>query len=182
MATVLPGCGGDGGSEEAGGLAPRAWAESACGSVREWLESGEAKSAEIQSGPPPETLSDARAVMVEIFEHFAIVGREKLADIRALRPLGAERGAEFERDFISLLENFRRALEDLGERASRMSIADEKTFEAELDALRADMDAEVQELSREADALSDKYPDPAIQEPFGEVEDCRVVAAGAQGG
>jgi hypothetical protein len=182
IAAVSTGCagGGDGGSEDAEGLEPRAWVESACGSVKEWLESGQATSEEIQSGPPPETLSEARALMVDLFLQFEEVGRIALADIRALPPPGVERGAEFRRDFVAVLDNFRRALKGLADRASNMSIADADTFRAELDDLLADLDAEVATLTRESDALDDKYPDPAIQEPFGEVADCQELAAGAE--
>jgi hypothetical protein len=118
--------------------------------------------------------------MVDLFLQFEEVGRIALADIRALPPPGVERGAEFRRDFVAVLDNFRRALKGLADRASNMSIADADTFRAELDDLLADLDAEVATLTRESDALDDKYPDPAIQEPFGEVADCQELAAGAE--
>jgi hypothetical protein len=81
--------------------------------------SGQAKSEEIQSGQPPETLSEARALMVDLFLQFEEVGL-------------------------------------------------------------ADLDAEVATLTRESDALDDKYPDPAIQEPFEQAADCQELAAGAE--
>lgn len=172
VALVLPltGCGSDGeggGSEDA--VEARTWAESVCGSVREWVDETEARSEVFQTGEPTASLEDARAMMVELLDGVAADGDEAVSEIQAAGTPDVERGEETRDAFAGVVE---RNLEEVRARRDEFEQLDPDDPQ-----FRSDYESVLNRMAegRGFDEAFEGEVDPEVSEAFDDVEDCRTI-------
>ena len=169
LVLVLTGCGSDGaggGSDDP--VDARTWAESVCGSTREWVDETEARSEQLQSDQPT-SLEEARTMMVELLDGVAADGEEAVSEIEAAGTPDVERGEETRDAFAGVVE---RNLEEVRARRDEFEglDPDDPQFQSDYEAV----------LSRMAqgtgfDEAFEAEVDPEVSEAFDDVEDCRAI-------
>ena len=169
LVLVLTGCGGDGaggGGDDA--VDARTWAESVCGSVREWVDETEARSEVFQSDQPT-SLEEARTMMVELLDGVAADGDEAVSEIQAAGTPDVERGEETRDAFARVVE---RNLEEVRARRDEFEglDPDDPQFQGDYESVFNRM-AE----GRGFDEAFEGEVDPEVSEAFDEVEDCRTI-------
>jgi hypothetical protein len=165
------GCGsgesGTGGSEEA--VDARTWAESVCGSARDWVDETEARSEVFQTGEPLTSLEEARTMMVDFLDGAAADGDEAVAEIEAAGTPDVERGEERRDAFVGVVE---RNLDEVRARRDEFERLDpnDPQFQSDYEAILNRMGERMG-----FDEAFEGEVDPEVNEAFEEVEDCRTL-------
>ena len=170
LVLALTGCGGDGaGGGRDDAVDVRTWAESVCGSAREWVDETEARAEVFQTGEPLTSLEEARTRMVELLDGVAADGDEAVSEIQAAGTPDVERGEETRDAFAGVVE---RNLEEVRARRDEFEglDPDDPQFQREYEAV----------LNRMAQGIGfdeafEGEVDPEVSEAFDEVEDCRTI-------
>ena len=171
-ALAFAGCGGaeggGGGSEDV--VDPRTWAESVCGSAREWVDETEARSEELQSDEPLTSLEEARTMMVDFLTDVAADGDEAVAEIEAAGTPDVERGAESRDAFVGVVERNLEEVRARRDELEQLDPTDPQRFQSDYEAV----------LNRMAqgtgfDEAFEGEVDPEVSEAFDQVEDCRTI-------
>ena len=171
LVLALAGCGDGDGAGGGDTVDPQTWAESVCGSTREWVDETEARSEVVQTGEPVTSLEEARAMMVEVLDGVEADGEEALAEIEAAGTPDVERGEETRDAFAGVVE---RNLDEV--RARRDEFAELDPSDPQQ--FQRDYEAVLGRLGSERLGFDDAFEgelDPEVSEAFAETDDCRML-------
>lgn len=171
LVLAFAGCGADegGGGGSGDAVDVRTWAESVCGSAREWVDETEARSEVFQTGEPLTSLEEARAMMVDVLDGVAADGAEAVAEIEAAGTPDVEQGEEARDAFVGVVE---RNVDEVRARRDEFEQLDpnDPQFQSDYEAIFNRMGERMG-----FDEAFEEEVDPEVNETFDEVEDCRTL-------
>lgn len=176
---LLAACGGDSGNGAAGDttaddrVEPRTWAETVCGSARQWLDDSQARMGELQQTEPPATPEEARDLTVDLIGDMADRGEQMMSEIEAAGAPDVDRGDEAQEAFVTFMQEIVDAVDAARDELEAMEPQNRRQFAQEVQAIMTRMQERIDAVDEER---LDEVSDPELDQVVEEVPDCEAVA------
>lgn len=181
---LLAACGGDSDNGAAADtttgdrVEPRTWAETVCGSARQWLDDSQARMAELQQTEPPATPEEARDLTVDLIGDMADRGEQMMGEIEAAGTPDVDRGDEAQEAFVTFMQEVVDAVDAARDELEAMEPQNRRQFAQEVQAIMTRMQERIDAVDEER---LDETSDPELDRAIEDVADCEAVAGYGDG-